>query len=304
MVNAPCGHGSAASSLTLRYDRVMARTLLRLPPPTGALLVLDEDLALGVHFRGPPQTCVQPENTADLLDRRDDRAHSARQDRRVPGQVRLSLSFRLRRHVHQGVPLKHRAIEVPAAVVVLHAADRGGDATCGKGGHDSAQRQRRPGGGRRRSGTRCGGLLLGQRRPAAGPRRPAAGRRRPAAWRRRPAAGPRPSAAGPAAIWAASAAWTEAPTMTAHVRRRTPRIACASGTSCTGRSGTSAMSIKPRVAATTAILSIVFMSFLLSVSAGGAAAVQGHERRSAWSPGAARRRTGHRPRPEPRSSRS
>jgi hypothetical protein len=56
----------------------------------------------------------------------------------------LSLSFRLRRHIHQSVLIKHRAIEVTAAVVVLHAADRCGDATRGKLRNGSAQRNSVP----------------------------------------------------------------------------------------------------------------------------------------------------------------
>ena len=72
---------------------------------------------------------------------------------------RLSSSFRLRRHIHELVPLKHCTVEVPAAVVVRLSADRCGDATRGEGGNHGAQRQRFPG-GRRRSGSRCGGSLL------------------------------------------------------------------------------------------------------------------------------------------------
>src|SRR5215510_16132260 len=55
------------------------------------------------------------------------------------------------------------------------------------------------------------------------------------------------------------------------VLRRTPRIACASGTSCMGRSDASAMSIPTRLVAITEILSSVRICFLRLVSAAGAA---------------------------------
>ena len=146
------------------------------------------------------------------------------------------LSFRLRRHIHQLVPLKHRAVEVTAAVVVRLSADRCGDATWGRGGNHGAQRQRCPG-GCRRQGRRCSSLLLssGSLLLGGGSFLSAAAA----------CAEPRPSAVGPGpsgpnpprGLW---------PLPRSAVRRRVPRIACASGTSCTGRSGTSAMSIKTR----------------------------------------------------------
>ena len=185
-----------------------------------------------------------------------------------PRLSRLSFFISAGPSHNQGVPLKHRAIEVPAAVVVLHAADRGGG---------------NPRGGRTR---RCPAATGSRRLPAAA----RAALQQPAAWPRRPAAAPRPSVLGGGRLLLSRGGlllsrgrlllglghlgrirgldW--APTTTA-VLRRTPRIACASGTSCTGRSGTSAMSITTRLAATTAILSIVFMCFLRSVSAAGAA---------------------------------
>jgi len=79
--------------------------------------------------------------------------------------IRFHASLWFGRHVHQVVPLKHCAIVVTAAVIVLHVADRFGSATRGEGGNDSAKRQRFPGGCRRRRGRRwSGGLLLGSRR--------------------------------------------------------------------------------------------------------------------------------------------
>ena len=106
--------------------------------------------------------------------------------------------------------------------------------------------------------------------------------RRPAAWRPPPAVEPqRPDVGLRRPGWpqrtlatAAVVATAAVPT-TAHLRawrRQTPKIACASGTSCTGRSGTSARSIKTRAMATTAILSIVFIFFLRLMSAAGSAA--------------------------------
>src|SRR5262245_23403206 len=56
-------------------------------------------------------------------------------------KVRVRLSLRIHRHVDQGVLLKHRAIEVAAAVLVFHAANRRRHASCGKSRHDGAQRQ-------------------------------------------------------------------------------------------------------------------------------------------------------------------
>src|SRR5262245_32579425 len=60
-------------------------------------------------------------------------------------KTRSVSSLRLRCHIHQGVPLKRRTIEVVAAGMVLHAADRFRGATCGEGGHDGAQWKRFPG---------------------------------------------------------------------------------------------------------------------------------------------------------------
>jgi hypothetical protein len=80
---------------------------------------------------------------------------------------RLCSSFRLRRHINQLVALKSRFIEVAAAVIVLHPADRCGDATLGESDNHGAQRQRFPGSRRRRRSRsslllRSGSLLLGR----------------------------------------------------------------------------------------------------------------------------------------------
>ena len=173
--------------------------------------------------------------------------------------------FRLRRHIHQGVPLKHRAIEVPAAEVVLHAADWCGDATPGEGRNDGAEWQFCPGGCSRGSGRRGSGLLLGSGSLLLGGAA-CCWATAVCCWAAAACCWAAAAACWDLAIWASSIAWTSAPATTA-VRRRTPRTACASGTSDTYGSRTSARSITASAVATTAILSIIFICFLLPVSA-------------------------------------
>ena len=143
-------------------------------------------------------------------------------------------SLRLRRHIHQGAPLKRRTIEVVAADMVLDAADHFRGATGGEGGNDGAHRQGFPGGCSRGLLLRWRGLLLGCRGLLLGCCGLLLGCRLVCCW------------AAAACCWAAAAlAWadddpaepTAAPTTKAAPR---PRNACASGTSFTDRCGMSA----------------------------------------------------------------
>ena len=135
--------------------------------------------------------------------------------------LRQYLSFRLRRHINQLVPLKHRAIEVAATIIVLHPANRCGSASSGEGGDNGSQGQRFPGSRGRRGGAvaaACCWVVAA------------------CCW------------AYAACCWAAApSAYAALPTTTAVlrlVRRRTPRIAWASGTSCSNSGGTIGSSMK------------------------------------------------------------